>query len=304
MFIQSDDFISYIPSTFSFSENTVSLEECFHSQSKLINIENLNIPSSIIKLNGMFKNCSSLIDASTIHFNGFSDTNIYLYLDTMFQNCSSLSAAPQFNLSSNRSLNINTNNMFYNCSALTEINFDIPNDYPQTLIFNNINYMCYNCSQLINIPTGIYNVKQGNNAFANCNTISSIPASSIFYRNNKKIDNRSFNNTFYNCTSLTTCSAKLDDSIKIWPSLFNGCVKLENIDLDNSVLSSCFIPEYPLKSQLDMQNAFYNCANLPCSLTVLNNLSLLLFQRTDLSVKAQGMFSNTPLSANVPAGYK
>lgn len=242
------------------------------------NLSNVILGNNVIKIGEKtFFNCSNLDNFSlppsiiTIGNNLFENTPLKsLYIperlssitNNCFYNCTSLT---NIDIHPNSKMEQIGNYAFYLCNQLTEIDF---NDTNSTNIINIGDFSFYDCNALkyFNIPINTEHI--GNNAFYNCKEITSVTIPNTttiigdycFY-NCEKITNISFGNslqtipdfTCYNCNLLY--SLTIGNTVSyIGENSFFNCVFLDNVNLPDSIIDI-------------NNNAFHNCSSL-------NNITL------------------------------
>jgi surface protein len=167
-----------------------------------------------------------------------------------------------------------TNNMFFECSFLTNIdlsNFDSEN-------VTNISEMFLGCSSLINIDLSNFNTEKVTNMsfmFNSCSSLLSLNLSD-FHTNN--VTNMS--NMFSKCSSLIflDLSNFNTNNVNNMTEMFYGCSSLNSLDLstfnttnvnnmakmfsDCSSLSSINLSNFNTNNVKDMSDMFYNCSSL------------------------------------------
>ena len=127
----------------------------------------------------------------------YSDTSNGTHFEDMFYNCSALTEVPEIDTSNGTQFSY----MFYYCSALTEIpnlNLSKATELPS---------MFYGCSRLTAIPE-INTIKavNFNKMFYNCTRLVTIPklnlSGSIYKTTTYSTSASAFNQMFYNCKAL------------------------------------------------------------------------------------------------------
>ena len=183
---------------------------------KIIGLNNLNTASVII-MDRMFYNCSSL---ASIDLSNFNTSNVDYMLE-MFHGCSSLTS---LNLSNFDTSNVtDMMGMFDGCSSLTSLdlsNFDTSNVRYIWAMFNG-------CSSLTSLDVSNFNtanVTDLYSMFANCSSLTSLDLSNFNTSNVADMDS-----VFYNCSALSTIFAGdgwTTEKVTKDEEMFFGCTSL------------------------------------------------------------------------------
>ena len=192
-----------------------------------------------------------------------------------------------YNVTSNGAYRIESrfDELFYNCSSLTNILEDLFINNPQAITFES----CFrNCSNLTSIPENIFsnntNIASFNYCFKDCSSLNSIP-SNLFANN---IEVTEFCSCFENCSSLTSIPSSLfanNNKVDNFYSCFSDCTNLTEI------------PENLFKNNTKATGfrfCFYGCTNL-------SNIPRALFSNNAQAKSFQRCFQDTAIS-NVPEG--
>ena len=187
-----------------------------------------------------------------------------------FNGCTNLRKVTTYDLAPT-----NCQNMFYNCTSLTEVigldTWDMSNCSSADSMFNN----CTSLTTIPNIPTGVTSMQS---TFQNCSSLTTVP--------NIPNSVTNMNYTFQHCTSLTTVP-NIPDSATSMFATFYGCSSLTTVpNIPNSVIDmggtfrNCrlltTIPNIP-NSVINMEATFFNCLslttvpNVPNSVTNMQN---------------------------------
>ena len=161
------------------------------------------------------------------------DTSNVIGWSGAFQNCFSLIELPALTIIPNSS-NKKLENMFYNCTSLTSVNFS----NADISLVENMSNMFYNCSNLKILDLSSFNtnnLKNTYNMFASCINLTSI----------------NFGNNF-NTSKLTNMQ-----------NMFDGCTKLDNETLNN-ILLLCIGANTSTKNlqYIGINDSFVNYANI------------------------------------------
>ena len=206
-----------------------------------------------------------------------------------FNGCTNLRKVTTYDLAPT-----NCQNMFYNCTSLTEIvgldTWDMSN-------CNSISGAFQSCTSLTTIPTIPNGVPDMNSTFRDCSSLTSVP--------NIPNSVTNMNGTFYGCTSLTTipnmpnsvtnmyftfcsCSSlttvpNISNSVTNMIGAFQGCTSLTSVPtIPNSVTSmrntftgcsSLAIVHNISNSVTDMTGTFFNCTSLTSVPTIPNSVT-------------------------------
>lgn len=199
--------------------------------------------SSITNLQNMASNCKNL---ETVYINTNHET--ISEMSDMFTDCPKL-----VNLPDTLYLYGSCNNVFNNCTELTNINnLIITSNKTSSRIFNN-------CTKLESIGSLIINDSSSvEYMFNNCTNLTSINTLQI-----NAIQEISLAYMFNYCTSLTSLNGITNDKIIDVNHMFYNCQNLTSLDLTNWQLQNCKDTSYWL----------YNCINLT-SITVSDSWSV------------------------------
>ena len=226
---------------------------------------------------GIFRDFTNL---KTIDFNNnFNTTKVY-NMENMFTNCTSLT---NLDLSNFSTQNVTTMaQMFYGCTSLTNLNLSSFN----TLNVENMKEMFMNLNTIENLDITNFNtskITDMTHLFADCTSL-------------KKLDLSSFNTskvtlmfgTFSGCTSLVDLNLKKfnTSSLTYMRFMFLNCSSLVNLDLSSfdtskvknmySTFSGCTklknlnLGIFDTSSATNMSSMFYNCSNLLTEITIKN----------------------------------
>lgn len=192
--------------------------------SNLKKVDTYITPSVPSTMDGMFMDCSSLVEAPEI------DTLLCESAEGMFTDCTSLTTVPSYTMA----VMVNLTEMFNNCEKLTEvgdISGYLSDDVPG---LEYLNYMFSGCTSLTTAPH--------------------IPTRSV----------RFFIYMFTNCTSLTTVPSYDATNAYNIRGMFSGCTNLTNfgglknlkINCVDSGLEKCTILSYD--SLINIINGLYD----------------------------------------------
>ena len=265
----------------------------FYNCKKLTSINYIYFNVKEIKY--MFFNCNSL---KTIVLSNFIPISNYMNLSFLFYNCSSLENVTgdltKFYINDTRemfhnciSLNsisiypflaydrINMSKMFYNCSNLKDITFDIynnskiysDNDYKFSNCYyfypNDLSSIFYNCTSLTNIYYNFFRtdfVIDISYMFYNCSKLNYWSLTNTHFYNNLTTNMRG---VFQNCESLISINLSFfhTQNAEIMWDMFKGCSGLSYLDLGS----------FNTSKVTDMESMFEGCSNLTSiSLTSFN----------------------------------
>ena len=247
--------------------SVIDMNEMFHNCSSLKSLDLSGINTSTTKkMNDMFYNCISLITLNLSHF----DTSQVTKIEKMFKNCESLVFLDISNFKTN--LVTSTYGMFDGCKSLTSLDissFD-------TSFVTTMSYMFNNCKNLTSIDISnldTSSVTEMRYMFGNCDSLISLDLSNFDVSNVINIEK-----IFTNCTSLISLniSSFNTSSIRNMEKMFFNCESITSLDLSH----------FDVSSVIDMTYMFANCSNL-------KYLKLFSFdenQNTDIN----SMFDNIP----------
>ena len=217
----------------------------------------------------MFQNFTALQSVDFKNFDSVQSTDMtnMFYGDT---NLTTISHPEK--LSTNLATSLE--NMFYNCSSLT--NFDITNF--RTPLVTSMKNMFYNCSSLTALNLSNFEVPRVTTfeqMFYGCTNLATIT-----FDNFAASSCTSMKNMFYNCSSLTNpnFSGFNTTLVQNFEGLFYNCSSLTNLDLS----------KFTSANATTFKNMFYNCT----SLATLDISGLTSDNVTDMSQ----MFSGTALT--------
>ena len=205
-----------------------------------------NNSNGLIKGNFIFKDCTSLVDASDFQIKGAST----LVTKEIFSGCTNLIDGP-----SSITNTTDLTKAFYNCTKLTSIP-SLPNSVAE------MEYMCFNCNSLTTTPnmTAVNKVTSLLNTFNHCTSLTTIHS----FPQRVSNDLLSCVGTFYGCSSLTNLPI-LPNYIGSMESMFYGCSSLipQNIYIPNTVTN--------LKNTFSGAVNFYGVVTLNSTLGEINN---------------------------------
>jgi hypothetical protein len=205
----------------SIPEDSLLEEICKESFYECINLTSINLPKSLKSIGeSAFYGC---VELSEININ----KNIKKININTFYNCEKLFTVsiPEDSL-----LEEICKMSFYRCTELTSINL------PQSL--KSIGMSAFEgCTNMYinNIPNNVSYI--GEKAFSECNALKCVDNDKNETPLKLNITNI-YEETFYNCKSLTSVNIINSDIDKIYDSAFEGCVNLRTVSLpENSSLS-------------------------------------------------------------------
>ena len=208
------------PDKFDFS-NVSDFNNMFMDCSNLKKVDTYISPSGPSTMDGMFLNCSSLVEAPEI------DTMLCESAEGMYSYCTSLTTVPSYSMA----MMVNLTEMFYNCEKLTEVG-DISgysgND-EDMYDLRYINFMFTNCTSLTtapHIPTRYVTFFQG--MYSNCTSLTTVPSYDV-------TNATSISGMFNGCTNLTNFGGLKNLSINCEHSGLEKCSKLSYDSLINII---------------------------------------------------------------------
>ena len=187
------------------------------------------------------KNCEIIINGAKISFSFFYKFNKkgkyiiqYIFknkiskINNLFYECSYLTKIDFSNFNTQNITNIWA--LFYECSSL--ININLSNFNTNNVI--NMGSMFYNCKALTNINLSSFNTQNltdMNWMFSGCRSLTNINLSNF---NTSKVVDMGY--MFYGCSSLTNINLSNFNTLKVvdMDYMFYGCSSLTNINLSNS----------------------------------------------------------------------
>lgn len=208
------------PDKFDF-RNVSDFNNMFMNCSNLKKVDTYITPTVTSTMDGMFMQCSSLVEAPEI------DTMLCENASSMYANCTSLTTVPSYTMA----VMVNLTEMFYNCKKLTEVG-DISgysgNDEDMYEL-RYLNFMFENCTSLTtapHIPTRYVTYFQG--MFTNCTSLTTVPSYDA---------TNAFNITgmFSGCTNLTNFGGLKNLKINCVDSGLEKCTKLSDDSLINII---------------------------------------------------------------------
>ena len=179
--------------------------------------------AGLIRMNGMFSNCSSLI---SLDLSGF-DTSQVTEMNSIFNGCSSLTNLDLSEFDTSQVTKMDY--MFQNCSSLASLDlssFDTSQVTSMTDIF-------YGCSALEALDLSNFDVSKilsMDYMFKDCSSLKNLDLSGFV--TSKLV---SMGNMFYGCSSLSDLDLSGFDTSKVTSmgSMFNGCSALKTLDLSS-----------------------------------------------------------------------
>lgn len=228
-----------------------------------------NLPLSNTRL--AFNNCYSLIKTPpTCNMVSVTDAM------NMYSNCGNLKVVTPF-VSNVAAADFSS--MFSNCTSLTEVsniqingaNAIISNMFSNTAIesismaakFRNFNSAFAGLKQLKTIEfIGSTNIAQASYAFANCSSLTSIPANIDFSNCANLTGTFSFcsqlktvanlnipvtttiNSMFQNCTDLTSVSLSNSNLVTGWANAFSNCTSLQSIAMNTDAIGGNYTKDW------------------------------------------------------------
>ena len=179
--------------------------------------------AGLIRMNGMFSNCPSLI---SLDLSGF-DISQVTDMDSIFNGCSSLTNLDLSGFDTSQVTKMNY--MFQNCSSLVSLDlssFDTSQVTSMTDIF-------YGCSALEALDLSNFDVSKilsMDYMFKDCSSLKNLDLSGFV--TSKLV---STGNMFYGCSSLSDLDLSGFDTSKVtnMNSMFNGCSALKTLDLSS-----------------------------------------------------------------------
>ncbi len=230
--------------------NTAKVTDMSYLVSSCSELKTLNLSgwanTKATNMGNMFYNCKKL---QTLSLTGFA-TPAATSMGSMFYNCNALMS---LDLSGFNTANVtNMASMFYNCNNLQSITLGSGFN---TAKVTNMTAMFRNCSSLLSLDLSFFNtakVTDMRSMFAGCSSLTSLDLTGF---SNASVNNGSMSNSpegqmscmFDGCSSLVTltlgssfCSSQVQSVYK----MFNGCEKLESIDLSSFNLSKASYVSY------------------------------------------------------------
>ena len=246
-----------------------SMEGMFYNCKSLISIGNFRFNTNNVgKMDNLFFGCSKL---TNININNFSSNNLRSTI-SMFQGCNQLKT---INFPTNFASSVtNMDKMFYECSSLTIIDFSSL----KTSNVISMNYMFYGCSQL----TQFRDTNFKSQSVVNMNYIfakTGLTSIDLNILNINRVENA--DSMFLGCSNLQAITNYLNivsTPVKSMSHLFDGCSKLEYIDLTKlntpsltnmdymfqscSKLTSVNLTGFDTSSVTTMVGLFKRCENI------------------------------------------
>ena len=204
-----------------YGDNAVDLEQCFKPSvtSNLVCVRHLRCSASTLE--GMFRDCTTLIAVNMANV----DTSSATSMSFMFDGCSGLMS---LDLSGFNTSNVtNTSYMFYGCSGLTSLdvsNFD-------TSSVTNMSCMFYGCSGLTSLDVSNFDTSSVTNMYSmfyGCSGLMSLDLSGF---NTSSVTD--MNSMFRECSGLTSLDLSGFDAsnVKNMSSMFDGCLSIQKINI-------------------------------------------------------------------------
>ena len=204
-----------------YGDNAVDLEQCFKPSvtSNLVCVRHLRCSASTLE--GMFRDCTTLIAVNMANV----DTSSATSMSFMFDGCSGLMS---LDLSGFNTSNVtNTSYMFYNCRSLTSLdvsNFD-------TSSVTNMSCMFYGCSGLMSLDLSGFNTSSVTNMYSmfyGCSGLMSLDLSGF---NTSSVTNMS--SMFRGCSGLMSLDLSGFNTSRVMDmnSMFRDCSGLTSLDL-------------------------------------------------------------------------
>lgn len=260
----------------------------------------LNLVSDV---SALFKNCSSLVSLKTEAITASS--NNYKDASGMFQGCSKLSQINLPNFYNNRVEDMSY--MFDGCSNLTKVTFSqTQNETNKDKM--SYKYMFRGCKKLTTIENLSYTTseqtlqyhKDMTGMFEGCSSLTSLDLSGVKYNTYNYYFTAK--DMFSGCSSLTSLTLWNSLMLDNCPGMFNGCEKLDSIDLSRfntekvtdmsymfagcKALASIDVSPLNTEKVTDVSGMFSGCSSL-------TELDLSTFDTRSVTKTAK-MFYNCP----------
>ena len=257
--------------TQSFANNpdrTYSSWPWYQYRSQIKNVEFAGPVNGNGSHNGMFYNCSQLIDFDTTNFNTSNVTN----MSYMFQGCSKLTSLDVSGWDTGSVTNMSY--MFNYCNKLTSLGVS----GWDTGSVTNMSNMFGNCSSLTSLDVSEWdtgNVTNMSNMFQSCSALEDFDVSCF---DTSKVTDMGY--MFQNCSGLTSLNVSNFDTsnVQSMSNMFSGCSGLTSLDFSSfdtsnvtnmqnmfagcSGLTSLDLSSFDTSKVTNMSSMFYNCSRL------------------------------------------
>lgn len=197
--------------------------------------------SNVTDMQGMFKNCTSLIELDLSNF----DTSNVTDMSEMFSHCYRLG---NLDISHLNMMNVETvESMFNSMDSLSSIKF------PQTSSkLKKMGYLFYRCFRLKDIDLSnvdTSNVDDMRYMFCNCGSLKTVD---LFVFNTEKVNSMAF--MFADCRQLKTLDLSNFNTpnLRYLNAMFDGCLNLSYLNMNSFNTFKVF----------NMKEMFQNCAQL------------------------------------------
>ena len=229
-------YISYSYDNNNYETYLLSSPAIVPHQDEITNVKFYNINS----YQGNSYNCTYKLDLSLFNTYKFNS------MDNMFYNCSSLTNIDISNFNTSNVTNMDS--MFYNCSSLTSLdvsNWDVSS-------VTNISNMFNNCGKLTSLDVSKWNVSSVTNMnymFYHCDGLTSLDVSKW---NVSSVTNMNF--MFSLCSGLTSLDVSNWNvgNVTVMNFMFGGCSKLTSLD----------VSKWNVSKVTNMYYMFYYCSKL------------------------------------------
>lgn len=190
-----------------------------------------NIPSTVVRAARTYYNCINLLAAPV------NNSNILTSLANCFYGCTNMTTAENFVIKGDT--NLNSNYIFYNCTALRI--------GPPSISTTTLNLGFYNCISLENVDNtlNIIRATSLSSTFYNCQSLTETPSLA-------NVTVSALSETFKGCTSLeviTDFPPQINNSTLSCSNTFEGCTSLQNLPILPNYISN-------------MSSMFKNCTSL------------------------------------------